>query len=314
MPAERRAALAEEVCAGLSAPFKELSSKWFYDERGSQLFEQITRLPEYYPTRCEREILQARAGQIVRLTQVDTLVELGSGTSEKTRLLLQALAEADQLRRFAPFDVSEPTLRQAAAAIAREYPRVEVHAVVGDFERHLPYLPRQGRRLIAFLGGTLGNLKPTARARFLSQLAAQLGPEDALLLGTDLVKDRARLHAAYNDPRGVTAAFNLNLLRVLNQELGGDFQPELFSHLAFFDEANEWMEMRLVSHRAHRVRLSALPLSAHFDGGEALRTEVSAKFRPQGVERELAAAGLTVRAFWTDAGGDFALSLSTLSG
>jgi L-histidine Nalpha-methyltransferase len=311
-PGDARRALREEVLAGLCAEGapKELSSKWLYDERGSQLFEEITRLPEYYPTRREREILRAHAGDIARESGADTLLELGSGSSEKTRLLLDALGESGRLRRFVPFDVSETFLRQAAQAVAREYPGLAVHAVVGDFERHLGHLPGGGRRLLAFLGGTIGNLEPARRARFLGQLSAGMAPGDGLLVGTDLLKSRERLFAAYNDAAGVTAAFNRNVLWRLNRELGADFQPEAFEHLAPFDEEHGWVEMRLISSRPQAVRLAELERRVYFAQGEALRTEVSCKFRPEQVEAELAAAGLHPHARWTDAAGDFALSLA----
>jgi L-histidine N-alpha-methyltransferase len=281
-----------------------------YDERGSQLFEQITRLPEYYPTRREREILQAHAGRIARASQADTLLELGSGSSEKTRLLLDALQETGRLRRFIPFDVSEGFLRQSAEAVAREYLELEVHAVVGDFERHLGRLPGGGRRLVAFLGGTLGNLKPHQRARFLAELSAELEPGEGLLLGTDLLKEEARLFAAYNDSAGVTAAFNRNVLRVLNRELGADFEPEAFEHRAPFDAERGWVEMRLISSRPQSVWLEGLERRVDFERGEVLRTEVSCKFHPRQVEAELAEAGLRVAERWTDAAGDFALWLA----
>lgn len=308
-PGDARRALHEEALRGLCGHPKELSPKWLYDQRGSQLFDDITRLPEYYPTRREREILQARAVEIARLSGADTLIELGSGTSEKTRLLLDAFQE-QRLRRFVPFDVSEGFLRSAAAKLAREYPRLEVHAVVGDFERHLGYLPQGGRRLVAFLGGTIGNFKPAQRERFFREVAEGLAPGDGLLLGTDLIKDRDRLFAAYNDSAGVTAEFNRNVLRVLNRELHADFDLAAFEHLAPFDEANGWIEMRLISQRAQQVRLPALERTAHFEQGEVLRTEVSCKFHPEQVEAELADAGLHLSAWWTDAAGDFALSLS----
>ncbi|ATB51526.1 L-histidine N(alpha)-methyltransferase [Corallococcus macrosporus] len=309
-PGDAKRALREEALQGLCGMPKELSPKWLYDERGSQLFDDITRLPEYYPTRREREILLAHAGDIARLSGADTLIELGSGTSEKTRLLLDALEEAGQLARFVPFDVSEAFLRRAATGLAREYPGITVHAVVGDFERHLGQLPNGGRRLVAFLGGTIGNLKPAQRALFLRQLSAGLQPGDGLLLGTDLIKDRERLYAAYNDSAGVTAEFNRNVLKVLNRELGGDFDPGAFEHIAPFDEQNAWIEMRLVSRRAQKVWLSTLRKQVDFAEGEVLRTEVSCKFHQDQVASELSAAGLTLAEWWTDAAGDFALSLA----
>jgi L-histidine N-alpha-methyltransferase len=302
-------ALATDVRAGLSASPKELPPKWFYDDRGSKLFDEITRLPEYYPTRAERSILEARAGDIAAATGADTLVELGSGTSEKTRLLLSALADAGTLTRFVPFDVSEQTLRDAAAAIAAEYD-TSVHAVVGDFEHHLGMLPGGDRRLIAFLGGTIGNLTPDVRAGFLAEIAAGLGPDDALLLGTDLVKDVDRLEAAYDDAAGVTAEFNRNVLSVVNRELDGDFDPDSFEHVARFDPDEEWIEMHLRATRPMTAHLTALDLTVHFATDEEMRTEISAKFRRSRVESELAAAGLAMTNWWTDDAGDFALSLS----
>lgn len=305
-----RAALEADVRAGLTARPKTLPPKWFYDAHGSVLFDAITRLPEYYPTRCEAEVLAAHAEQIAALTGADTLVELGSGTSEKTRLLLTALSDAGTLRRFVPFDVDESVLTTASAQVAQEYPGVQVHAVVGDFEQHLPLLPRGGRRLVAFLGGTIGNLLPAQRRAFLAELAGTLEPGDALLLGTDLVKDPARLVPAYDDAAGVTAAFNVNVLQVVNRELGADFDTDAFAHRAVWDAGHEWIEMRLESLRAQVVHVTALDLSVPFAAGEQLRTEVSAKFRRAGVESELAAAGLRLRQWWTDGGGDFAVSLS----
>jgi L-histidine N-alpha-methyltransferase len=308
--AELQAALRADVAAGLTSAPKELPPKWFYDDRGSDLFDQITRLPEYYPTRCERSILQARAGEVARLSGADTLIELGSGTSEKTHLLLAALAAAGHLRAIVPFDVSEATLRQAAATLAQEYPDAAVHAVVGDFERHLGTLPRGGRRLVAFLGGTIGNLAPKQRALFLSQVAAVLEPGDSLLLGTDLVKDVGRLEAAYDDAAGVTAEFNRNVLRVVNRQLGADFVPERFTHVARFDPDEEWIEMWLRSDRAQEVVVADLGLHAAYGAGEAMRTEISAKFRRAGVEAELGDADLALARWWTDEADDFAVSLS----
>jgi len=244
------------------------------------------------------------------VTKADTLVELGSGTSEKTRLLLDALRSVGTLTRFVPFDVSETTLREAAAAIGSEYPGIEVHAVAGDFERHLDRIPGGGRRLVAFLGGTIGNLLPAPRARFLSEIAEGIGPDDAFLLGTDLVKDPGRLVAAYDDSAGVTADFNRNVLRVLNRELDADFDDERFEHVARYDPDNEWIEMRLRSTEAQVVSLPALDLLIPFAEGEEMRTEVSSKFRRERVASELEAAGLRMVEWWTDPAGDFALSLS----
>ena len=301
----------DEVRAGLTATPKELQPKWFYDERGSALFDEITRLDEYYPTRGEREILVGRAHEIASTTGADTLVELGSGTSEKTRILLDALTAAGTLRRFVPFDVSEQTLRDAAVALDSEYPGIEVRAVVGDFDHHLREIPDGGTRLIAFLGGTIGNFGPAKRAAFLSDIAADMHDGDAFLCGTDLVKDVARLEAAYDDALGITAAFNRNVLHVLNRELDADFDPDAFEHVARFDGHNEWIEMLLRSSREQRVHVAALDLEVSFAADELMRTEISAKFRRDGWARELAGAGLHLEAFWTDTAGDFALSLAT---
>jgi L-histidine N-alpha-methyltransferase len=304
------AALRADVLAGLTAVPKTLPPRWFYDERGSELFDRITRLPEYYPTRAERAILQARAGGIAAATGAEVLVELGSGTSEKTRLLLTALRDAGTLRRFVPFDVDPSVLRAAGAALDAEFPGLAVDAVVGDFTRHLGELPRGGRRLVAFLGSTIGNLEPVPRAGFLAAVARTLEPGDAFLLGTDLVKDPARLVRAYDDADGVTAAFNRNVLTVLDRELKADLDPDAFDHVALWDPEQEWIEMRLRSRVDQVATIAALELEVPFAAGEDLRTEVSAKFRRERVERELADAGLALTAWWTDPGGDFALSLS----
>ncbi len=304
-------ALAADARRGLTATPKDLPPKWFYDDRGSQLFDEITRLDEYYPTRAERAILDRAADEIATASGADTLIELGSGTSAKTRLLLDALARAGQLRRFVPFDVSETTLRDAASAISEEHPGIDVHAVVGDFEHHLDLLPRGGRRLIAFLGGTIGNLPPETRAEFLASIAAGLEPGDSFLLGTDLVKDTDRLVAAYDDAAGVTAAFNRNVLAVINRELGADFDPDAFRHVARWNAADEWIEMWLESPTRQTVKVPDLDLIVEFESGEQMRTEISAKFRRPKLEHELAAAGLTLTNWWTDPPGDFALTLST---
>ena len=302
--------LRADVRRGLTLQRKELPPKWFYDGRGSELFDEITRLPEYYPTRREREILVREAATIASRTQADTLIELGSGTSEKTRLLLAALDTAGTLSRFVPFDVSEPPLRDASVAIGGEYPGVDVHAVVGDFDHHLGALPGGGRRLVAFLGGTIGNMQPDRRARFLRELRATMEPGDSLLLGTDLVKSPARLVPAYDDAAGVTAEFNRNVLHVINRELDADFVPELFAHRAVWDETNEWIEMRLRSLADQRVDIPGVELTVMFAAGEEMRTEISAKFRLSKVARELATTGWDLDSWWTDRAGDFALSLS----
>ncbi|WP_448641936.1 L-histidine N(alpha)-methyltransferase [Geodermatophilus sp. URMC 63] len=309
-PDDTAAVLRADALAGLTSTPKSLPPRWFYDARGSALFDEITRLPEYYPTRAERAVLHAHAGAMAAASGADVLVELGSGTSEKTRLLLTALREAGTLRRFVPFDVDPSVLEAAGAAITAEYPGVAVDAVVGDFTRHLGLLPRSGRRLVAFLGSTIGNLEPGPRATFLRDLAATLQPGDSFLLGTDLVKDPARLVRAYDDAAGVTAEFNRNVLAVLDRELDADFDPAAFDHVAVWDAGHEWIEMRLRSRTDQVVRVAALDLEVPFAAGEELRTEVSAKFRRERVEDELAAAGLRLTHWWTDPDGDFGVSLS----
>ena len=308
-PDAMRQALEADVRAGLTATPKSLPPKWFYDARGSVLFDRITRLPEYYPTRCERAVLAEQAGAIAELTGADTLVELGSGTSEKTRLLLDALRDAGTLRRFVPFDVDESVLTTAAEKVDADY-GIDVHAVVGDFEHHLPLERGGGRRLVAFLGGTIGNLRPEDRAQFLSILAGTMAPGDWLLLGTDLVKDPARLEAAYDDAQGVTAEFNRNVLRVLARELGADVDVDAFEHVAVWDAENEWIEMRLRSLRAQSVRFPSLGLVVDLAEGEQVLTEISAKFREERVRAAAGAAGLSLRHWWTDRDGDFGVSLS----
>jgi L-histidine Nalpha-methyltransferase len=303
-------ALEADVRAGLATTPKTLPPKWFYDERGSKLFDAITRLPEYYPTRVERGILRGQAPAIAAHTGADTLVELGSGTSEKTRLLLDALARAGTLRRFVPFDVSEETLRETARAIAEEYDGIEIHAVVGDFEHHLDEIPSGGHRVVAFLGSTIGNLVPEARAKFLAELASGLVRGDSVLLGTDLVKDPRRLVAAYDDSAGVTAEFNRNVLNVINRELGANFDVSAFAHVALWDADDEWIEMRLRSERRQVVTIPRVHMEVRFEEGEELRTEISAKFRREGVTRELGAAGLELVDWWTDPAADFALALA----
>jgi L-histidine Nalpha-methyltransferase len=304
-------ALRRDVRTGLAQIPKSLPPKWFYDSVGSDLFDQITRLPEYYPTRAEARILRARSVEIATASAADTLVELGSGTSEKTRMLLDALRDSGSLRRFIPFDVDAGMLNAAGSAIQREYPGIEIDAVCGDFEEHLGKIPRVGRRLVAFLGSTIGNLTPGPRADFLSALSDMLRPGDSLLLGTDLVKDVGRLVRAYDDSAGVTAKFNRNVLAVVNRELDADFDLDAFEHVARWNVAQQRIEMWLRASSAQRVQIAALDLAVDFAAGEEMLTEVSCKFRPDGVEAELAAAGLRRTHWWTDPAGDFGLSLST---
>lgn len=299
--------------AGLTSDPKRLSPVWFYDEHGSNLFDQITRLDEYYPTRAERALLERHASEIAIEAKADTLVELGSGTSDKTRRLLDAMADAESLVRYVPFDVSEQTVRDAAGSLVDEYPDLEVHAVIGDFHRHLDTIPREGRRLIAFLGGTIGNLTPGERTSFLSELVSTMGNDDRLLIGVDLVKDPDVLVRAYDDARGVTAAFNRNALTHLNRRLDADFDPEAFEHVARWNATDNWIEMHLRSTTDQAVRIEGLDLDIRFERDEEMRTEISAKFTPGGLDAELAAAGLATQATWTQQPG-FQLTLARLSG
>ena len=313
--------LRADVSVGLSSSPKELPPKWFYDDRGSELFDQITRLDEYYPTRREREILEREADAIAEASGADCLAELGSGTSTKTRILLDAVAAGGRLRRYVPFDNSEATLRTAAAELAAAYPGLAVHGVVGDFEHHLGHLPldeagalqgeaQRAPAMVMLLGGTVGNFSPAKRPAFLDAVSGAMQHGDTFLLGTDLVKDVGRLEAAYDDAAGVTAEFNLNLLSVLNHKLGADFDIDAFEHEAVFDTHNEWIEMRLRSKRQQTVHIPSLEMTVDFAAGERMRTEISAKFRPERVRAELGAAGLVVQRMWTDADGDYALTLA----
>ncbi len=311
-PADLERALRVDVVQGLTSTPKELPPKWFYDERGSRLFDEITRLAEYYPTEAEREILLREAPAIVALANADTIVELGSGTGDKTRALLTAGTDHGRLDRFVPFDVSEPFLRHSAEVLAADYPGLRVHGVVGDFDHHLERIPGGGRRMVVMLGGTIGNYRPAERAQLLAAITAEMAPGDHFLLGTDLVKDPGRLVRAYDDVAGVTAAFNLNVLAVVNRELGADFDLDAFSHVARWDAENEWIEMHVRSERAQTVRVPALGLEVGFARGELMRTEVSAKFRLSGVAAELESVGLDVVGWWTDARSDFGLSLAVV--
>ncbi|MCX5085107.1 L-histidine N(alpha)-methyltransferase [Streptomyces sp. NBC_00401] len=301
------AALRSDVLTGLTGTPKTLPPKWFYDARGSELFDEITTLPEYYPTRAEREILLARSQEISEATGARTLVELGSGSSDKTRHLLDDLPD---LETYVPVDVSESALRGAAEALGAERPGLRIHALIADFTLDLTLPDAPGPRLAAFLGGTIGNLLPNERAAFLTAVRALLRPGDMLLLGTDLVKDESVLVAAYDDAAGVTAAFNKNVLDVISRDLGADFDPGAFEHVALWDADNEWIEMRLRSTAAQTVKIPALGLAVDFEDGEEIRTEISAKFREDGVRAELAGAGLRMTHWWTDAQNRFALSLS----
>jgi L-histidine Nalpha-methyltransferase len=307
-PGDLRRALESDVRSGFSTTPKSLPPVYFYDDRGSRLFDAITRLPEYYPTRCERSILDAHAKDVVTSTDTDVLVELGAGTCEKSRVLLDAMLSNGSLQEFVPLDVSDSTLWQAAKALARDYPGLPVHAVIGDFHQHLDRLPAGGKRLIAFLGGTIGNLDPEQRRDFYERLVSVMSADDRLLLGTDMIKDRGRLVRAYDDAEGVTAEFNRNVLHVLNRELGADFDPSRFEHVARWNEADSRIEMWLRSSVEQAVYVADLDLHLSFEAGEEMRTEISTKFSADGLETELADGGLVVQSMWASPGEEFVLT------
>jgi L-histidine N-alpha-methyltransferase len=315
LDADTAATMRRDVRAGLSAEPKELAPKYFYDDRGSRLFERITELPEYYPTRAETAILVDRAAEIVATASAPrTLVELGSGSAAKTRHLLSAMRDAGCLQTYVPVDISEEITHDTAESLVQEYPGLVVHGLVCDFEHHLERIPDSGGgRLVAFLGGTIGNLYPDARRDFLTRLAALMEPGDRLLLGTDLVKDRDRLEAAYDDASGVTSEFNKNVLRVLNRELEADFDLDAFEHVARYDAAEARMDIRLRSLAEQTVRLEQLDMTIGFAAGEEMRTEVSAKFTRARLEGAYAEAGLAMSGWFTDPAGDYALSLARTS-
>jgi L-histidine Nalpha-methyltransferase len=313
-PADLRRAMERDVRAGLVAVPKSIPPVYFYDDEGSRLFDEITRLPEYYPTRSERSILDAQAKDIAQRAEADTLVELGAGTCDKSRVLLDALQSTGTLARFVPLDVSESTLWAAANALSVEYPGTAVTAVVADFHLHLDQLPVDGKRLFAFLGGTIGNFDVIQRRDFLIGLGKIMGADDRLLLGTDLIKEPSTLLAAYDDAAGVTAAFNRNVLHVLNRELGADFVPDHFDHVARWNQPEERIEMWLRSTRQQTVRVADLGLEVAFADGEEMLTEISTKFSAEALDAELEACGLTVEASWTSPGDEFLVSLSRPSG
>ena len=304
------AGLAEDVREGLSCPFKELPPKYFYDARGSKLFERITELPEYYPTRAERSILESGAADIVAAAGPTTLIELGSGAAAKPRYLLDAMRDAGSLETYVPVDISEEITRRVAEELVSEYDGLRVHGVVCDYETHLERVPREEGGLIAFLGGTIGNFRPGPRRSFLARIATLMYPGDRFLLGTDLVKDPGVLEAAYNDSQGITAEFNKNVLRVLNRELNAGFEPEAFEHVAFWDADNEWIDIRLRSLVEQFIDIRDLDMQVHFARNEEMRTEISTKFTRERLEASYADAGLELVEWWTDPEGLFALSLA----
>jgi len=308
------AGLAEDVREGLSSPFKELPPKYFYDERGSELFERITELPEYYPTRAELTILDRHADDIAAAAEASTLIELGSGAASKTRRLLDAIATAGELETYVPVDISEEITRRVADELVDEYDGLRVHGIICDYETHLERVPREEGGVIAFLGGTIGNFRPGPRRSFLARIATLMYPGDRFLLGTDLVKDVATLEAAYNDSEGVTAAFNKNVLSVLNRELDADFALDGFEHVAFFDADNEWIDIRLRSLAEQFIDLRALDMRTHFSRNEEMRTEISTKFTRERLEASYADAGLELVEWWTDPDELYALSLARAIG
>jgi len=309
-PDELTRALSADVRAGLRGDPKAIPPKWLYDEHGSELFEEITKTEEYYPTRREAEVFESYAGTIAEKSGADTMVELGSGSSIKTRLLLDAFLSRGGFERFVPFDVSEDFLKTSAETIAKDYPSIEVHAVVGDFERHLGELPKTGTRMYAFLGSTIGNLESSKRARFLRDLSASMNTGDTLLLGTDLVKDVDRLEAAYNDAAGVTAQFSLNVLTVINRELDADFELDQFEHIARWNPEESWIEIFVQAQTAHQVQVKGLDMTVDFAKDELMHIEVSTKFKMDQVKTELAAVDLFVEEIFTDQAQDFAVSLA----
>ncbi len=304
------AGLAEDVREGLSSPFKELPPKYFYDERGSELFERITELPEYYPTRAERSILESVSGEIAAAARPTTLIELGSGAAAKTRVLLDAISAAGTLETYVPVDISEEITRRVADELVDRYEGLRVHGIVCDYETHLERVPREAGGLFAFLGGTIGNFRPGPRRSFLARIASLMYPRDRFLLGTDLVKDPARLEAAYDDSAGVTAEFNKNVLRVLNRELDANFDPDRFEHVAFWDPDNEWVDIRLRSLGEQFIDIRGLDMQVHFARNEEMRTEISTKFTRERLEASYADAGLELIEWWTDPEQLYALSLA----
>ena len=310
----RQTRLEDDVRRGLTATPKSLPPKYFYDRTGSMLFERITELPEYYPTRTELSLLEKIAPNLTGSFFRGDIVEIGAGSSGKTRLVLDALNGNRRAVCYVPLDVDRLTLEVSATRLLSDYPGLNVHAVVGDFERDLARVPpASGRRLVMFLGSTIGNLDPPARARFLAGVRGLLRDrDDRFLLGVDLVKDREILEAAYDDAAGVTREFNRNILRVVNRGVGADFRPESFRHLAFYNEADARIEMHLVSDSAQEVKLARLGLTIGFPAGEDIWTESSYKFTRSGVEAMLGEAGLELAEWHVDPAGYFALILARL--
>lgn len=301
--------MAAEVRAALTDSPPSLPSKYFYDARGSRLFQEITRLPEYYQTRTEESILEAVADEIAARVGARELVELGSGSGRKIRLALDAMARRNPLESCVLFDINEQDLEQGVKALGRDYPQARVRGVVGDFTRSFDGIGPGGGRIVAFFGSTIGNLHPREVPAFLVRVAALLAEGEAFLLGIDLVKDKRVLEAAYNDAAGVTARFNRNILQVMNDRLGADFDPEAFDHVAFYDEPNAWIEMRLRARRPQLVRIPGAGLELRLAAGDEIRTEISCKYTRASLEQRLAGTGLEPDRWFTDENDRFALAL-----
>ncbi|HWX56694.1 MAG TPA: L-histidine N(alpha)-methyltransferase [Verrucomicrobiae bacterium] len=294
--------IAEEVLEGLSARPKRLPAKLFYDEQGSRLFDEITRTPEYYPTRTERAILQAHAGEIVRQAGNNlVLIELGAGNASKTSILVEALSHRQLRVEFHPVDVSPAALREAVASMNGRFPNLAMQPIVADYSEHLPELKSlPGRKLVLFIGSTIGNFEPDEAVQFLQQLRQSLNPGDALLLGLDLIKGADVLHEAYNDAQGVTAAFNKNVLARINRELGGHFDLEAFEHRAFWNSNRSRIEMHLESNGEQRVWVRDLERVFHFAAGERIHTENSYKFSSQTISGLVHESGFRMERCWAD--------------
>ncbi len=305
---ELRDELVRDVQAGLGAEPKSLPPRWFYDERGSALFEAITRLPEYYQTRTETAILTEATADVIACVRPESMVELGAGSAAKTRLLIEA-GVRDHLSCFVPFDISEAFLQQTARSLAADFPGLAVYAVVGDFSEHVDRVPRHGRQLVVFLGSTIGNFDDEQRHLFLGRVRQLLEPGDAFLLGVDMVKDEAELVAAYADAAGVTAQFNLNVLRVLNRELRADFDVGAFEHVVAWNRERTRIEMYLRARARQRVTIPLAGMVVDFAPGETVLTEISVKFTPESIRRELVAGGLELAGWYTDSRERFALCL-----
>lgn len=301
--------MAAEVRAGLMAPRPWLPSKYFYDDRGSRLFEAITALPEYYQTRTEERLLETIAAEVVERVRPSEIVELGSGAGRKIGLLLDSMTRAKRQARCRLFDINASFVAESVRRLAARYPAVDIRGVVGDFTEDLTALGPGGGRLAVLFAGTIGNLHPDEVPAFLLRVSAQLAPGDGFLVGVDLVKDPARLEAAYNDTAGVTAEFNRNILRHVNTELGSDFDPDAFAHVAFYDRRRAWIEMRLAATRVSHVRVPAAGLVIDFAPGDEIRTEISCKYTGESFAALLAGTRLAIERWYTDPEQLFALGL-----